>query len=60
MPGDSVVDEIRAIRDEYAKQFDYDLHAIFQDIKKQEMASDRQFVTCSPRRAQVVKTDASS
>lgn len=60
MPRDPVVDEIRAIRDEYAKQFNYDLHAIFQDIKKQEMASDRQFVTCSPKRVQPVKGGASS
>lgn len=60
MSRDPIVDEMRAIRDQYARQFDYDLGAIFQDIKKQEAESDRQFVTCSPKRIEPVKTAAGS
>ena len=60
MSRDAIVDEIRAIRDAYAKQFDYDLDAIFQDIKKQEIESDRQFVTRPPKRIQPAKRVATS
>ena len=55
MSRDPIVDEIRAIRDEYAKQFDYDLDAIFHDIKKQETQSDQCFVTRSPKRIEPIK-----
>ena len=54
MSRDPIVDEMRAIRDEYAKRFDYDLDAIFEHIKKQEAGSDRQFVTRSPKRIEPV------
>ena len=33
---DPIVDEVRRIRDEHAARFNYDLHAIFLDIKKRE------------------------
>ena len=34
---DHIVAEVRAVRDAYARKFDYDLAAIFQDfIKKQQ------------------------
>ena len=60
MSRDPIVDEIRAIRDEYARQFDYDLDAIFQDIKKQETESDRHFVTRPPKRIHPAKRVARS
>ena len=50
MPNDPIVDEIRAIRDAYAKQYDYDLDAIFEDIKKKEVESGRRFVSFPPKR----------
>lgn len=56
MSRDPVVDEIRTIRDEYAKRFDYDLDTIYRDIKKQEKESGRHFMTCPPKRIQPVKT----
>ncbi len=44
---DEIVEEIHRIRDEYAKSFDYDLDAIFADLRKKEAASNREVVTLS-------------
>jgi hypothetical protein len=41
MSDDPVVQEVRRIRDEYAAQFNYDLQAIFADLKRSEAARDR-------------------
>ena len=41
---DPIVDEVRRIRDAHAARFNYDLDAIFQDIKEQERKSNLQFV----------------
>jgi hypothetical protein len=46
---DPIVDEVRRIRDEHAAKFNYDLDAIFQDIKEQERKSGRKFVSYPPR-----------
>jgi hypothetical protein len=47
---DSVVQEVRKIREAYAKQFGYDLKAIHCDLKSQEQASGRRVVSLPPRR----------
>jgi hypothetical protein len=36
MKTNSIIDEIRRIRDEHAKEFNYDLNAIFADVKRGE------------------------
>jgi hypothetical protein len=41
---DPIVDEVRRIRDAHAAQFQYDLDAIFRDIKEQEQKSGHKFV----------------
>ena len=41
---DPIVDEVRAIRDAHAARFNYDLDAIFRDIKDQERKSGLTFV----------------
>ncbi len=38
---DPIVEEIRKHRDEYAKKFNYDLSAIFDDLRKKEAADPR-------------------
>lgn len=38
MLNDEIVDEVRAVREAHAKSFDYDLRAIFEDLKKSEAA----------------------
>lgn len=47
---DPIVDEVRRIRDALAARFNYDLDAIFQDIKKREKESGLVFVQGVARR----------
>ncbi len=42
---DPIVDEVRRVRDAYAARFNYDLRAIFRDLKEQEKHSGRQLVS---------------
>jgi hypothetical protein len=41
---DPIVDEVRKVRDAHAARFNYDLDAIFQDIKERERKSGLTFV----------------
>ena len=41
---DPIVDEIRRVRDAHAARFNYDLDAIFQDIKERESKNGLKFV----------------
>lgn len=41
---DPIVDEVRRVRDEHAARFNYDLHAIFLDVKKREKERGLHFV----------------
>jgi len=42
MSEDPIVQEVRRIRQEHAARFDYDLQAIFADLKRTEEARDQQ------------------
>ncbi len=42
---DPIVEEVRRVRDGDAARFNYDLRAIFRDLKEQENRSGRQFVS---------------
>jgi hypothetical protein len=53
---DPIVDEVRRVRDAHAAMFNYDLDAIFQDIKEQEKKSGLKFVTYPPRRTEPNQT----
>ncbi|HIK13092.1 MAG TPA: hypothetical protein IGS52_23030 [Oscillatoriaceae cyanobacterium M33_DOE_052] len=44
---DEIVEEIYQIRDNYAKSFNYDLNAIFEDLRKKQAESGREVVTLS-------------
>lgn len=44
---DEIVEEIHRIREEYAKSFNYDLDAIFTDLRKKQAESGREVVTLS-------------
>ena len=46
---DPIVEEVRRVREEHAARFNYDLDAIFQDIKEAERKSGRHFVNYPPR-----------
>jgi len=41
---DPIVDEVRRVRDAHAARFNYDLDAIFKDIKEREKKSGLKFV----------------
>lgn len=45
---DEIVEEIHKIRQEYARSFNYDLDAIYEDIKRKEATSGRTYVTPNP------------
>ncbi len=51
---DPIVEEVRKIRDAYAKKFKYDLEAIVADLIKQQEASGRKLVSFPPRKPVVV------
>jgi hypothetical protein len=42
---DPVVDEVRSVRQEHAKQFNYDLQAIAEDLRKLEQEHPERLVT---------------
>jgi hypothetical protein len=47
---DDILLEVRKIREDYAKEFGYDLQAIHRDLKAQEQTSGRRIVSLPPRR----------
>ena len=47
---DPIVAEVRRHRDAYAKSFNYDIHAICEDIRRMEKLSGHTFVTLEPKR----------
>lgn len=49
MSSDPIIGEIRKTRDELAKRFNYDLHAIIEDARQQQAASGRKSVSRPPR-----------
>ncbi len=50
MASDSIVAEVRAIREAYAREFDYDLRAICRDLQEQEKKSGRKTVSFPSKR----------
>jgi hypothetical protein len=55
MRPDDVLAEIRAIREAYAARFNYDLQAIYRDLKEKEKKSGRKTVSFPPRRPKPVE-----
>ena len=49
MQPDPIVEEIRAIRDRLAAQFNYDIGALVKDAQKRDALGDRLVVRRSPR-----------
>ena len=42
---DPIVEEVRRARDAYAARFDYDLRAIYRDLKEKEKRSSRKVIS---------------
>lgn len=47
---DEIVEENHQIREAYARSFNYDLDAIFEDLRKKEAESGREVVSLSRKR----------
>jgi hypothetical protein len=50
MYNDPIVEQTRKLRDEYARQFNYDLDAICRDLMERQERSDRRLVRRQPKR----------
>ncbi len=57
-PTDPIIAELRAVRKAHAARFDYNIAAIFQDIRAMEAASDRKHVRYPARRITAAETPA--
>ncbi len=47
---DPIVEETRRLRDQYAAKFNYDLDLIFEDIRRRQAESGKEYVTLPPRK----------
>ncbi len=52
MNKDPIVEEVRKIREQHAAQFNYDLKAIYKDLKETEMKSGRKVVQLPGKRVE--------
>jgi hypothetical protein len=50
MSQDEIIREVRANREAYAKQFNFDIQAIYRDAKERELKESRKVVSLAPRR----------
>ncbi|MDZ4659776.1 MAG: hypothetical protein SH868_19555 [Bythopirellula sp.] len=53
MNEDSIVEEIRRIRSEYAAKFNHDIRAMVEDAKQRQLNDKRELVQLSSRPAQL-------
>ena len=54
MWNDEIVEETRQVRDRYAIKFDYDLDAIYCDLKKQEAQDPEKFTSLPPKQLEII------
>lgn len=47
---DPIIEEVRRVRDQYAKQFDYNLDAICEDLRKKQDQEGRKIVSFPPKK----------
>jgi hypothetical protein len=55
---DPIIDEVRRIKAEIAAEFNYDLDALFEHLKRQERESGRTYVSLPPRRIEPTEQSA--
>lgn len=55
---DPIVEEVRKVRDEYAKKFNYDLDAICRDLQKKQGQPGKKVVSFPPKRPEQVRKSA--
>jgi hypothetical protein len=47
---DPIIEELHKIREDYARQFNFNIHAICKDIQEKQGQSGREIVSFPPRR----------
>ena len=50
MSQDEIINEVRAVREAYAKRFGFDVRAIYDDAKERENTTSRRVVSLEPKR----------
>ena len=50
MPKDRIIEEVRRARERYAARFNFDLDAIYRDLRERQERGEFQVVHRSPRR----------
>lgn len=60
MHNDPIVDEIRRVRQVHTDRFNGDLHAICEDLRRQERQSGRQYVSFARRHPESTGASKSS
>ena len=50
MQRDTIVEEVRQLRDAYAKKFNYDLDAICRDLQEKQKLSRKKVISLPPKR----------
>ena len=50
MQPDPIVEEVRKVRDAYAKRFNYDLYAICRDLQEKQRRGKRRVIFLPPKR----------
>ena len=58
MINDPIVEEVRKARDEYARQFNYDMDAICEDLKNKQEQPGKNLVSFPPKRPRPVGRSA--
>ena len=60
MTRDAIVEEVRAVRDEIAREYDYDIGAIFAALRKMEAGGRGHHVSLPPRSTTTARPDGTS
>ncbi len=55
MSRDPIIDEVRAVRDAIAREFNYDIEHLAESLRREQQQSDRKVVRLSPRKLPPVK-----
>jgi hypothetical protein len=56
MKSDPVIDELHRVKDEIAKEFNYDIHALFESLREEQKVSGRNYVSFEKPKAAKTKT----
>jgi polyhydroxyalkanoate synthesis regulator phasin len=51
---DEIVEETRKAREEYSAKFNYDLEAMYEDLKEQEKQGQRKVISLAPKEPEVI------